>query len=813
MADDPRVQQLLDELFDSHATPEEVCGSCPELLPVVRERWRLMCRIRADLDALFPPPDDPTPRPTRRMALPQIPGYEIDTVLGRGGMGVVFRARHLRLNRTVALKMMLAGAYAGQREQARFQREAEAVARLRHPNVVQVHDAGELEGRPYFTMELVEGGTLARKLAGTPLPAQPAAQTTATLAGAVQAAHACGIVHRDLKPGNVLLTADGTPKISDFGLARRLGDGAGVTQTGVAVGTPSYMAPEQARGLHDAVGPAVDVYALGAILYELLTGRPPFKGESAAETVHQVIFQDPVAPSLLSPKVPRDLETVCLKCLQKDATRRYATAAALGDDLGRYLRGEAIAARPEGPLERLARRVRHRPALSAAVAAVVVLAGTLVGGGVWYFLERAAVEAERAAAGAEREAEKRAAEAELSATERAARADIAEMVRHLNASRWHEARAALERARGRLGDRDSTELHRQLDQGNRDLALSALLDDIRLESITSYWGRPGHVSTPARYQATFREAGFGNVLDPADDVAARIAASNIRGALLDALDEWSRWADPDSKAWILEVARKADPDPTGWRGRARDPALRADDAALSEFVATAPVEDQPVALLLSLVWDLPRRSLTRLAFLKRIQKVNPDNFWCSEMLGREAVHAGKYEEAIGYGLAALAVRPTAMIHTNLGTVLSLIGRNSEALDHYKLAIKVDPKSLYPRICRGILLFDLRRYDDALADFQACFETREIDGRGVHFNENRPYSNRAIVHTHIGLALEFKGHRDQAILQYQEALKADPTYPPAQQYLRNALLRQGRGAEARVAWTQALEADPPEHAAW
>jgi serine/threonine-protein kinase len=257
MTDEPRVQELLQEILDSHVTPEEVCASCPELLPVVRDRWRKVRRVVADLDALFPPADAPnkelgapsppppaapTPRLPRGTALPQIPGYEVDAVLGRGGMGVVFRARHLRLNRLVALKMLLRGEYAGPHERARFQHEAEAVAALRHENIVRVHDVGEHDGRPYFTMEYVEGGSLSQKLAGTPQPARPAAALVATLAGAVQAAHACEIRHRDLKPGNILLTADGVPKVSDFGLARRLEGGAGLTQSGVPMGTPSYMA-------------------------------------------------------------------------------------------------------------------------------------------------------------------------------------------------------------------------------------------------------------------------------------------------------------------------------------------------------------------------------------------------------------------------------------------------------------------------------------------------------------------------------------------------------------------------------------------
>src|SRR5262245_29779783 len=429
MPDEPRVQELLDELADRNATPEEVCGACVVLLPVVRERWRQICRARAELDALLPagPYGDLPALPLEGPPLPAVPGYEVEAVLGHGGMGVVFKARHLRLNRVVALKMALAGSYAGPHERERFRREAEAVAALRHPNVVQVYDVGEAAGRPYFTMEFLEGGSLAHRLTGTPQPARQAAQLVATLAGAVQAAHQSGVVHRDLKPGNVLLTADGTPRISDFGLARRLDTDGGLSWTGTPLGTPSYMAPEQALGQAHAVGPAADVYALGAILYELLTGRPPFRAETAAETLRQVVSQDPVPPSRLNAKVPRDLETICLKCLHKEPRLRYASAAALAEDLRRFLLGEAILARPERRLERLARRVRRRPLLSAALAVATLFAVALAGGALWLKSERAA---------AERDAEE----------------DLREMARRLRESSWPEARAALERARGRLGD-------------------------------------------------------------------------------------------------------------------------------------------------------------------------------------------------------------------------------------------------------------------------------------------------------------------------------------------------------------------------
>src|SRR5262249_29151104 len=355
MPADLRVQHLLDQLIDSGASAEEVCRPCPELLPELRARCRRMSRVRAELAALFPPGlvlETSTPPLQENGFLPRIPGYEVEAVLGQGGFGVVFRARNLRLGRPVALKMLLAGVYAGPTELARFRREAETVAGLCHPNIVQIYEVGDHEGRPYFTMELVDGGSLAQKLTPTPPPVRWAAELVASLADAVAVAHGTGIVHRDLKPANILLTADGIPKISDFGVARRLKGEGGLTWTGTGVGTPSYMAPEQASGNSGPIGPATDVYGLGAVLYELLTGRPPFRGGTALETFRQVLSDEPVRPSRLSPRVPRDLESVCLKCLQKDPQRRYSSAAALAEDLRRYLLGQAVAARPVGNWER-----------------------------------------------------------------------------------------------------------------------------------------------------------------------------------------------------------------------------------------------------------------------------------------------------------------------------------------------------------------------------------------------------------------------------------------------------------------------------
>jgi tRNA A-37 threonylcarbamoyl transferase component Bud32/cell division protein FtsB len=312
-----------------------------------------------------------------KSAYPTIPGYEVLGVLGRGGMGVVYKARQTALKRLAALKMILSGDYASPQELARFRTEAEAVARLQHPNIVQVFEVGEHDGRPFFSLEYVGGGTLAAKLRESLPDPKEAAALVERLARAVHAVHQCDVVHRDLKPANVLLTADGTPKITDFGLAKKLDEEAGQTHAGAVMGTASYMAREQASGATAQVGPLADVYALGAILYECLTGRPPFKAATVYETLRQVREDEPVAPRTLNPAVPRDLETVCLKCLRKEPGHRYASAAALAEDLRRWQAGEPVAARPVGRAEWAAKWVRRNPVVAALVAAVVL---ALLGG-------------------------------------------------------------------------------------------------------------------------------------------------------------------------------------------------------------------------------------------------------------------------------------------------------------------------------------------------------------------------------------------------------------------------------------------------
>ena len=348
--------------------------------------------------------------------IPAVPGYEILGELGRGGMGVVYHARQLLLNRPCALKMILAGARADAVAALRFLGEAEAVARLRHPNVVQIHHIGQVDGLPYLELEFVAGGSLDRALDGTPRPARRAATLVEALARGVAEAHRLGVVHRDLKPANILLEADGTPKIADFGLAKSLSTQSGLTATDSILGSPSYMAPEQAEGRTKQVGPAADIYALGAILYELLTGRPPFRGATVLETLEQVKHAEPVPPRRLVPGLPRDAETIALRCLEKDPTRRYPSAAALADDLRRFLDGAPIAARPVRPWERAAKWARRRPVLAALIVAVHLLLASLLGLGAWSYAQ---IRRSLAVANAQRSKAERLARTEAIATGRA----------------------------------------------------------------------------------------------------------------------------------------------------------------------------------------------------------------------------------------------------------------------------------------------------------------------------------------------------------------------------------------------------------
>ena len=728
-SDDARVRALVEEALQSERSPEDVCRGAPELLAAVRARLARLRRVEAEVAALFPPVGSvrsPAVASTPGETLPRIPGHAVESELARGGMGVVYRARHVKLGRVVAIKMLLAGEYASERELARFLEEARAVANLCHPNIVQVFDVGELGGRPYFTMEYLAGGTLAQLLSGRPQTGVWAAEQMVLLARAVQFAHESGLVHRDLKPANVLFTPEGTPKIADFGLARRLGDGASASSS-AAIGTPSYMAPEQVRGSTLGAGPAVDVYALGAMLYEMLTGRPPFRSESALATQVQVLTSDPVPPTRLVARVPRDLETICLKCLSKEAARRYATAAELADDLGRFQRGEPIAARPAGALERGTRWVRRNPSRAALVVtglALVALA-TLAGVREWTVMARERAELERWSA-------------RLLA------------IQELQAEgRFAEAHAALARV-----PRGSPELRERIARAEAELETVERLEALRLGR--GQTGRTDRYDPRAdeAYAAVFAAAGLPVFAEPPGEIAQRIAASGVRLALIAALDDWALCVPERERiAWLLDVARRADPDP--WRDRVRDPATWEDPAALAELARSVDPGRQPTSLLRIVAGLLPS-SGEALTFLRRVQRAHPDDFWVNFDLG-ERLAVG--DEAIGYYRAALAVRPDALaICTNLAIALEHAGRDEEAGHLWQRTLELAPDS-------------------------------------------------AVTHYNVACFHHARRRDEPAVVHAREALRLDASHPLAHAVLGDALLRLGRFQEAVEALRVARERQP------
>jgi eukaryotic-like serine/threonine-protein kinase len=760
MAGNPDVSTLIEEMLDSGRTPEEVCRDCPELLPEVRRRWSAFRLVDGALAALFPGPEtqpgaDPIVAVSHPAELPQVPGYRVEAVLGRGGMGVVYRAWHLRLNRAVALKMLLAGPCALPVELERFLREAQAVAGLRHPNVVQVYDVGDVEGRPFFTMELVEGGSLAERVQGVPQPARQAAALVATLAEAVHAAHQGGIVHRDLKPGNVLLTADGTPKVTDFGLARRLeGGNGGLTLSGLPLGTPSYMAPEQARGKKGAIGPATDIYALGAILYELLTGRPPFRAETATATLLQVVADEPVPPARLNPQVPRDLTTICLKCLHKEPPKRYASAAALAEDLHRFLRGETIAARPAGWLERLARWTRRRPAAAALLTVTVLMATAVLGGAGWLIVRQLG-------------------------TARAVEADLREAERWQQQSAFREAGAALGRARSRLGDSGPFWLYPVAEAARRDQEFLVRLEAIRVNRFTLAEGGQTHVAqmrfNKARadrdYAEAFRGQGLGEPPDDPEGAAARVRASKWAAHLVAALDDWAVCAvDPARQDWVLAVARRAGPGP--WRDRVRDPAVWRDGKALAELARAAPLAEQPIPLLLALGERLSATGEDGVGFLRRVREQHPEDFWANLTLALALHGAGRQRR----------------------------GDPEPALVYYQKALEIRPHAVAVLNDLGVALMDKgwmwdKERDGGPGAFNVFYQVVKSDARFAPGFNN------------LGLALKGRGYWPIAALLYQDAVGIDPRLAPAHFTLGEVLAGSGNLGEAIDHYRQALGADP------
>jgi serine/threonine-protein kinase len=790
MSEDPRVLQLLEEAMQSGRTPEDVCADAPELLATVRARLAKCRRLDLYIQDLLPTGTRSTrgPEGSERdpgdadPVLPTIPGYEVEAVLGRGGMGVVYRARDLRLKRPVALKMLLSGTYAARVERARFMREARAIAALRHPNVVQVYDVGEHEGRSYFTMELMDGGSLALRLGGVPLPAREAAALVATVAEAVGAAHRAGIIHRDLKPGNVLLAADGAPKVADFGLALQAdpdGEEWALTQSGARVGTPSYMAPEQAAGQHrGAVGPPADVYALGAILYEALAGRPPFRGESAAQTEWQVVHEEPVAPSKLNARVPRDLETICLKCLRKDAGRRYASASALADDLGRFDRGEPVEARPVGRVERARKWARRRPSAAALWVGGVLVALVAAGGVLWFLAARAA-------------------------DARVIAKDLDDVAAYQKAAQWPEGNAALRRATDRLGARRLGDLQARLARARRDSGLVPRLEALGASAYYTLNQRNAE-GADVGFAAAFQEAGIIDG-DVAPAVAVeRIEASNIRPALVAALYAWTMCTLDRSVRgqWLRQVLRAADGVPPVWFDRAFRAGALPDQAAVDAAASDPSLSQQPPILLLNVAARARQAGLDARPLLKPLQRSHPDDFRVNLLYALECRRRGEAAEAIRFAQAAVAVGPrVAEAYWFLGDALQAAGRADDALDAFHKAAGLEPDSRRYQRAVGFSLVALGRYEEAARVLRACIDDTP---------------EGSVARAYLARCLEKMGRPDDAIKEYQDIVGLGPPAPGSnpddlqnflniRTRLRQALAERGRYDELLAMWRQQLGA--------
>jgi len=714
-------------------------------------------------------------------ARPEVDGYTIVSELGRGGMGVVYKARHKKLNRTVALKMVLSGAHAGQDQLARFYTEAEAVARLQQPNIVQIYEVGEHGGLPYFSLEYVDGGSLAERIGGKPQPIDEAAKTVELLARAMAYAHEKDIVHRDLKPANVLLSKDGSPKITDFGLAKRLESDASQTKSGTLMGTPNYMAPEQARGDVREVGPLADVYALGVILYEMLTGRTPFLGASILDTLQQVRNHEPVPPSRGQPKTPRDLETVCLKCLQKEPAKRYATAEALADDLRRFRAGEPILARPVGQVERAWRWCKRNPRVAALSAAVVVLLMASVGA-----LSVAAIRQAR-----ERET---LGQVRIQALER-----IKQATAEVQSGNVRRAQDLLSYADPLVEKSDAlTDLrsafHNLKSQVALYVNLKGLADNARYHGL---FGARGTLKDAQRYCRELVE--LHTALEQKTGVAAcglpPLAPEQRQLLQEDVFETYVLAAHIESELAAVandEAAKKA----------AAKQAI--------DWLATAEKLLPPTRMLYrrrSEFWKTLGDTAAAQADVERADKTEPnsviDRFWngvnehqLAEAERRRGNLKGmqdRYRSAIAQYAALLRIRPDHYwTYFDWAWCQMQIGEPHSAIVGFTTCIQLKPEIPWPYYNRGNVFWQLKQGDAAIQDFDAAIERNDRYADA--------YYNRGVVYTALGKP-------EQALSDCDRAIKISPNLTLAH-YQRGEIFRsQKKHDDAIASYSRAITLGP------
>jgi eukaryotic-like serine/threonine-protein kinase len=711
-----------------------------------------------------------------RISLPSEPctfdDYDILERIAEGGMGVVYKARHRKLERMVALKVLLAGRFARPSDLQRFRNETQIVAGLDHPNILPIYDVGEHDHVPFFSMRLMEGGSLADQLERYREDPQSAARLIAALARAVHYAHQHAVLHRDLKPGNVLIDRNGEPQLTDFGLAKWIEKNNDLSVPGAIIGTPSYMAPEQTRGGREKVTTAADVYSIGAVLYAVLTGQPPFRGDSPFETLVKVREEEPEPPRSRNPKVDRDLEIICLKCLRKEPERRYESALALAEDLERWLEGSPIKARTMSPVEHTWRWCR-RNWLPASLAATLLFIIAMVS---WSRFDANRKDAQ---------------------VVRSVNLLLDKANGSLEQGQWAEANAAVGQAEA-LSLAASEAARQRLAPRLADLRMGVQLEDIRINHLDVDQVGMSLLGAGLRYALAFREYGIdieGN--DPAS-VARQIQARAIRSKLVAALDHWAQnTASSAERSRLRTIADAADDQAAAIPGRLRHALDTADKSELLRIASESRVTPLSPAAIVSLGTGLRAHGAVEqeVPLLRAAQQIHPGDFWINLELGTALMlsRPGEPRDALPFFTAALALS-----NGNPGVYVYVANAQVKAgeLDHaetsYRHAIALKPNLVVARINLGYVLNELGRFKEGE---QALVEALELD------------PSNHLAYYNLGLNLQSQGNNARAAEAYRKAVSLKPDHAEAFNNLGNALTALGRAGEALEAFDKALAIRP------